>query len=108
MGILDIFKRQGVEEKGAGDYAPLYTENIWRDWLDGNVPGGKVTEPYKQIAVVYACVDKIATNVSNTRFAVQQNDEDVAPNQITRLFDNPYPGVSGNRLWRCTRYYVGS
>ena len=99
MGILDIFKRQG-EEKGAGDYAPLQTENIWRDWLDGNVPSNKVSEPYKQIAVVYACVDKIATNVSMTRFAIRQGDEDVENNNVSRLFDAPYQGVSGNRMWR--------
>jgi len=100
MSILDIFKRGGRVEKGTGDYGPFYSENIWRDWLDGNVSNNNAIDPYRQIAVVYSCIDKIATNISMTRFAIQQNDEDVENNNLTRLFDSPYPGVSGNRMWR--------
>ena len=97
MKLKDIFRRG---EKGSGDFAPFYPENIWSEWLSGDFTftDGDI-DPYS-MAVVYSCVDKIATNIAMTRWTIQQDDEDVAENNIVRLFNAPYPGVSGVRMWR--------
>jgi HK97 family phage portal protein len=59
----------------------------------------KVTKPYAQIPIVYACVRARATNVAQVPLDLFQGDAEVSAGPVWALLDNPNPRMSKYQLW---------
>lgn len=83
-----------VREKAAYSWAEFErimsgtdTSNLLADY-------SSVGDPFQTNAVVYAAVKKKAVNISGVEWQILNDAEDPVPeNPITRLFASPYPGV---------------
>lgn len=97
--LLRIFKKQS-------QVGPLKDDQrIWTP-LRLLLQGQGLNEPYRQHAVVYACIGAIATNISQVPFRLYkqkgEGKETVEEGPLYDLFNNPNPLLSGEQLWEAT------
>lgn len=83
-------------------YSAAEFDRIFDLHLGSNVLAdyGSVGDPYQTNGVVYAAIRKKAVNIAGVEWQILNSaDEPTFNTQITRLFDNPYPGVSKYEFW---------
>jgi len=104
MGIREWIQRQLPQrvvyvEKAysVNDFRRDVEEGVGRDVLAGY---GNVGDPFQTNAVVYSAVHKKAVNIAGVEWQILNGDTPVtAETPVTRLFANPYPGVSQQEFW---------
>jgi HK97 family phage portal protein len=111
MGWLDKFFPKKPQEKILTEEIVKSSSNwaqVFQAAAEFNISGDKVSKPYEQVVNVYKAVKAIADNVPQAELVFKnfKTEEEVYPEDLISLFDNPNPLMTRNEFIQATAGYL--